>query len=336
MSGDPSVTATDAPGTDSPVTGTRVTEVADGVFAYVQDDGGWWVNTTGFVVGGDQVLAVDACATERRTRALLGAIAGTAAKPVRTLVNTHYHGDHTHGNVLFDQAVIVGHERCRAGVLADPVLEHTPPVFAPMPHWGAVRKAPPTVTFTDRLTLWLDDLEVQLRHVGGPAHTDSDIVVWLPQRDVLFTGDLVFNGGTPLLMSGSVTGYLRTLEHLRAIGATTLVPGHGTPCGQEVIAPLERYARLVLDAAAQGRSAGLSPLETARELDLGEFKDLTDPERIVLNLHRAYLDLDAENGGDRDDGRGRDKGGNEDAFDYPAAFADTVAFNGGRPLRCTA
>ncbi|MET7608213.1 MBL fold metallo-hydrolase [Streptomyces avermitilis] len=301
----------------APVTGTRVTEVADGVFAYVQHDGGWWVNTTGFVAGGHQVLAVDACATERRTRALLAAIAATAAKPVRTLVNTHHHGDHTHGNVLFEEATVVGHERCRAGVLADPVLEHTPPVFEPMPEWGSVRKAPPTVTFADQLTVWVDDLEVELRYVGGPAHTDSDIVVWIPQRDVLFTGDLVFNGGTPLLMSGSVTGYLQALRTVRSIGAGTLVPGHGAPCGDEVFAILERYARFVLDAAAQGRAAGLGPLETARELVLGEFAELIDPERIVLNLHRAYADLD---------------GGGE--LNYPAAFADAVAYNGGRPLRC--
>jgi cyclase len=305
---------------EAPVPGTRLFEVADSVFAYVQHDGGWWVNTAGFVVGKRGVLAIDSCATERRTRALISSIASRTTQPVRTLVNTHYHGDHTHGNVLFEGATIVGHERCRAGVLADPVLEETPPVFEPAPIWGAVHKAPPTVTFDKRLDVWVDDLEVQLMYIGGPAHTDGDIVAWIPEHDVVFTGDLVFNGGTPLFMSGSVTGYLKALDALRSVGATTMVPGHGEPCGPEVLDGLERYARFVLDAAADGRAAGLTPLETARELALGEFAGLTDPERIVLNLHRAFLDL---------------AGKGIDDLDYAAAFGDAIAFNGGRRLHCT-
>src|SRR4051812_15737532 len=76
-------------------------EVADGVFAYVQPDGSWWLNNTGFVTGAGEVVAVDATSTERRTRALLGAIAEVSTAPVRTLVNTHHHGDHTNGNCLF-------------------------------------------------------------------------------------------------------------------------------------------------------------------------------------------------------------------------------------------
>src|SRR5437899_113756 len=75
----------------------HVQEVAEGVFAYPQEDGGWWVNTTGFLAAADHVVAVDACATRRRTRALLEAIDQTVGKPVRTLVNTHFHGDRTYG-----------------------------------------------------------------------------------------------------------------------------------------------------------------------------------------------------------------------------------------------
>lgn len=297
-----------------------VVEVADGVFAYVQRDGSWWVNTTGFIPGSGHVLAIDACATERRTRALLEAIDTTAGAPVRTLVNTHYHGDHTYGNSLFAATTtVVGHDRCRSGMLADTLLQRTPPIWDPTPAWGAVSIRAPEVTFADCLTLWVDDLAVELRHVGGRAHTDSDIVAWLPDRGVLFIGDLIFNGGTPMLVSGSVSGYLAAIERVRAIGATVLVPGHGSPCGPEVFDAHVRYATFVLAAAEAGRAAGMTPLDTARELDLGEFAGLLDLERIVLNLHRAYADLDGV-----------------EEVDLLGAFRDAIAYNHGRPLRCIA
>ena len=73
-------------------------EVSDGIFAYVQLDGSWCLNNTGFLVGRDGVTAIDTCATEGRTRAFLAALSSVTPKPVRVLVNTHHHGDHTHGN----------------------------------------------------------------------------------------------------------------------------------------------------------------------------------------------------------------------------------------------
>src|SRR4029453_9372650 len=75
-------------------------EVSDGIFAYVQLDGSWCLNNTGFLVGRDGVTAIDTCATEGRTRAFLAALSSVTPKPVRVLVNTHHHGDHTHGNWL--------------------------------------------------------------------------------------------------------------------------------------------------------------------------------------------------------------------------------------------
>jgi cyclase len=96
----------------------RVVEVSDQVYAYIQQNGTWWINNTGFLVARGGVTSIDSCSTERRTRAYLSAIAGVTPAPVRTLVNTHHHGDHTHGNYLFCQVTIVAHDRTREEVLA--------------------------------------------------------------------------------------------------------------------------------------------------------------------------------------------------------------------------
>jgi cyclase len=297
-------------------------EVADGVFAYIQPDGTWWINNTGFLVGPQGVISIDACSTERRTRAYRHAIEAVTAAPVRTLVNTHHHGDHTFGNCLFPGATIVGHERAREEVIAFGPPRELP--FWDHGEWGDLTLDPPFLTFTDSVTVHAGDLRAELRHVGTAAHTTNDVIAWLPEQSVLFCGDLVFNGGTPFLLMGSVSGAIEVLEDVVApLGAATVVPGHGPVfSGDEPIRATLDYLRFVLDVAERGRQAGVSPLDAARDTDLGRFADWPDAERIVGNLYRAYAEL-----GDTP------RGGPIDVF---AALGDMVAYNGGRPLTCLA
>jgi len=304
---------------------SRLEEVSDGVFAYIQPDGSWWINNTGFLVGTRGVISIDACSTVRRTRAYLDAIQSVTSQPVRTLINTHHHGDHTFGNFLFPGATIVGHEGTRAGIL-DWGQPRSAPFWTEV-EWGEVVLEPPFLTYTDSVTVWSDNLHAEIRHVGTPAHTTNDSIVWLPDRKLLFCGDLLFNGGTPFLVQGSVAGAIEVLENvIKPLGAETIVAGHGAPTGPALIDDVLGYLRFVQRAATDGRAAGLAPLETARQLDLGQYAGLLDAERIVGNLHRAYADLDAERDGMP---LGR-------RIDVAAALADMVTFNGGRRLTCLA
>jgi cyclase len=298
----------------------RTVEVSDGLFAYVQPDGSWWINNTGFLVGHKGVVSIDACATERRTRAYIDAIGAVTAQSVRTLINTHNHGDHTHGNALFSSATIIGHHQVRAEMLRTPVPRNNP-FWTPV-DWGDIEIEPPFLTYGDGVDVYIDDLRCEVRHVGTAAHTTNDSIVWIADRSVLYSGDLLFNGGTPFVIAGSVSGLLGVLDDLRSLGARTIVPGHGDVCGPEVIDSVAAYLRFVQQVAADGHAAGLSPLEAARHTDLGPFADLLDAERIVGNLYRAYAELDGAAPGA--------------PIDIRAALTDMVAYNGGRPLRCLA
>lgn len=295
-------------------------EVSDGVFAYVQPDGSWWINNTGFLVGRRGVVSIDACSTERRTRAYLDAIGRVTEAPVRTLVNTHHHGDHTYGNYLFSGATIVAHEAARSAVLAAGLPDDA--WFWSPVSWGDLELAPPFLTFRDEVVLYSDELRCEVRYVGTPAHTTNDCIVWLPERRLLFAGDLLFHGGTPFLLMGSISGAQQAVGALRMLGAETIVPGHGEVCGVSAIDAALDYLDYVADLAAQGHAAGLAPLELAREADLGRFAELLDAERIVGNLHRAYAELE-----------GAARGA---PIDLAAALHDMVAFNGGQPLSCYA
>ncbi|MBA3907142.1 MAG: MBL fold metallo-hydrolase, partial [Pseudonocardiales bacterium] len=168
------------------------------------------------------------------------------------------------------------------------------------------------------------DLRVEMRYVGTPAHTTNDVIAWIPEHSVLYCGDLVFNGGTPFLLMGSVTGAIDVLENVvQPLDPAVTVPGHGPVFSDR--APVQAtlaYLRFVVDLAERGRDAGLSPLDAARSTDLGRFADWPDAERIVGNLHRAYAELG-----------GTPRGGAIDVF---AALGDMVTYNGGRPLTCLA
>ncbi|MEU6081156.1 MBL fold metallo-hydrolase [Streptomyces sp. NPDC047108] len=299
----------------------KLEEVADGVFAYLQLPGSWCLNNAGFLVGspGTETVLIDTAATEMRARALRDTVVATAGRMPGVLVNTHHHGDHTYGNHLFTpHARLISHPRCREEILRNGV---DLPALWPDVEWGDIVVAPPTTTFTDRLTLHTPAYDIELIH-PGVAHTAGDTAVWLPEQKVLFAGDLIFSEGTPFVFMGSVQGSIASLALLRELGAETVVPGHGPVCGPEVYDTVERYLAWVLRLAEESRAAGIGPREAALEADLGEFAALGESERLVMNLHRAYAELAGVPGGD--------------PLPFPAALADAIACNDGLPPVCNA
>ncbi|MET7338310.1 MBL fold metallo-hydrolase [Nonomuraea sp. NPDC005650] len=297
----------------------EVHEVADGVFAYVQPDGGWCLNNAGLVVSESGALLVDTAATEARARRLKDTVSRIGGGPPRLVVNTHHHSDHTFGNFVFaPDSLILAQERCREEMSASGFGLCG---LFPGVDWGDLALALPEATYQDRLTVHLGELRVELIHPPVPAHTTNDTVVWVPERGVLFTGDVVMSGVTPFCLMGSIDGSLRALEWLRTLGATVVVAGHGRVAGPEVLDEAEAYLRWVRKVAAEGVRAGLPPLLAAKEADLGGFGALRDSERLTANLHRAYAEQ-----------LGGAPGVPLDVLDI---FQEMVAFHGG-PLTCHA
>ena len=133
---------------------------------------------------------------------------------------------------------------------------------------------------------------------------------------------ILFNGGTPFMMFGSLAGSFDALAQLEALSPQTIVPGHGSVAGPDLIGRVRSYLEFIRDNAKRGFDAGIEPADLAKDLDLGPFAELTDSERLVPNLHRAYLEL-----------RGGERGA---PLDLPRMFSEMVAYNGGQPLRCLA
>ena len=282
-------------------------EIGDGIWAYLQPDGGWGWSNAGLVAGEGRSLLVDTLFDLPLTRAMLDSMdAITATRPIRTLVNTHANGDHCYGNQLVDGAEIVATEGCLeefsevpAEVLetmtamdyGDPVVnDYMRAAFGSFDFSGIVA-TPPTRVFSGRLDLTVGGRDVALIDVG-PAHTKGDLLVHVPDARTVFTGDILFVYGTPIVWSGPVDNWVRACDLIVELDADVIVPGHGPVTDERGPAMVRDYLTFVQQEATERRNAGMTAAEAARDIDLGEFGEWTDSERLAVNVHAVYVDLD--------------------------------------------
>jgi glyoxylase-like metal-dependent hydrolase (beta-lactamase superfamily II) len=285
----------------------QLREIATDVYACLQEDRGVGWSNSGFVARGGG-LVVDTFWDLPHTRELIENYARVWKQPAGSVVNTHHNGDHCWGNQLFPQAEIIGHRLCAASFgkespallqqlrdasdSEDPVLAH---LAGRLQSWDfrGIEPTPPSTLVEDRLDLDLDGLAVEIVHVG-PAHTAGDVIVHVPQRRVVFTGDVLFRLCTPLGWEGTFARWIEALEHIAALEPQTLVPGHGPPCGVEGALEMKAYLEYIRREAGRFFAQELSPLEAAKRVDLGPYGDWTEPERVYGLVERAYRELRGE------------------------------------------
>lgn len=280
--------------------------MGDGVFAYLQPDGSWGWSNAGLVVDGEASLLVDTLYDLKITAEMLDVMrrASRAAQAIDIVVNTHANGDHCWGNQLVEYAEIVASRHCAeemaelppsvlAGVMASPPEGPTGDLLRRM--FGSfdfsdIEVVPPTTIFDGELTLRVGDTEVHLVEVG-PAHTRGDVIVHLPAQRVVFTGDILFNGGHPIVWAGPVANWMAACDRIIDLRPDTVVPGHGPVCDTAAVAAERDYFSFVEREAAVRAEAGMTPLEAARDIDLGNYAALGERERFVVNVAAVYRDL---------------------------------------------
>jgi len=271
-----------------------VKELAPNVYAYIQAKATWYWSNAGFIVGNDYVVVVDSLATVGLTQRFKDEIRRITDKPIRYLINTHHHGDHTYGNHVFAGATIISHDHCRHEVMEtgtmDPALLNT--IFPEFDFRG-IAATPAHITFDKQLTLHVDGREVRLLHFG-PGHTIDDIIVYLPDESIIFAGDFIFLYSTPLGMEGSFAGWLKNLDAMAKLGAQTYVPGHGPVRGVEGLNLCRDYLVFVRSEAKKRFDKGMTVDEAAKDIDLGRFRQWPNHERILFNAERLWREFRGE------------------------------------------
>jgi cyclase len=285
-------------------------EIGDGLWAYLQPDGGWGWSNAGLVVDGGASLLVDTLFDLRLTADMLDAMraATPAAAAIGTVVNTHANGDHCYGNQLVAGADIV------ASTASAKEMDEVPPsllaafvgmagdlgpagdllleIFGGFTFEG-IEVVAPTTTFDGALSLQVGDRRVDLLELG-PAHTGGDVAVHLPDAGVLFTGDLVFHGGHPIVWAGPVTNWIAACDRMLALAPTVVVPGHGPLSDRAAIEAQRGYFEWLVAEGTPRLSSGMTPLDAARDLAGGPYAGWGEGERLVVNLVALSRDLGLE------------------------------------------
>jgi glyoxylase-like metal-dependent hydrolase (beta-lactamase superfamily II) len=280
-------------------------DIGHGLYAWLQPDGGWGWSNAGLIVDGDQSLLVDTLFDVPLTRAMLAAMksaAPRAAASIDILVNTHHNGDHCFGNQCCEGAEIIAHRLAREGMLREgpgrlarmmtnaPQMGETGAylsrIFGAFDFAGVTQTLPTTV-FETELTRTVGDKEVRMIHVG-PAHTTGDVLVHVPADKAVFTGDILFIEGHPIMWEGPVGNWIAACERILAMDVEVVVPGHGPITDKTGVAAVRDYLLYVRDQARTRFDAGLSALEAARDIDMRDFDAWTDGERIIVNVATLY------------------------------------------------
>ena len=301
-----------------PKSEAHLVTVADGVHAWIGAGGD---SNAGAIETPEGVIVIDTQQYPRLARQLRAAVLDKTGKPLRAVVNTHCHLDHTSGNTAFADVPILAHEKTLAAMNAclgprheenwsirdfatklrflfgQNILElvpHGDPARRwfegriSLPDYDTVLIRPPSETFADSFAFHLPDDTVRL-HYFGPAHCDGDIVVHLERRKVAFLGDLLFHGRFPWLGDCDLNGLIAALGRVLALDVAVVIPGHGPPTS---LAEVARFREMLVELRAAvdcSIKAGASEAAAMQEVTLPQYAHVQRyKEWMPLDVRAAY------------------------------------------------
>ena len=287
-------------------------ELGNGGWAWLQPDGGWGWSNAGLIESDGECLLVDTLMGVDLTRGMLEAMRASvpAASRIGRLVNTHSNVDHTLGNQLLADAEIIAAEATAAAIAAfDPASLADTAAWETRGEAGeffletmgrtfdftGVTPTPPNRTFARELSLQVGAKPVHLTNLG-PAHTEADTIVFSPEDRTVFTGDLLFNEGHPIVWDGPISNWIAACDHIAGLEVETVVPGHGPVTDKSAVLRLKDYFEYVLVQSQMRLDAGLGWEAAAADIALDGFRGWGEAERIVANVRAAYRDLGGDVG----------------------------------------
>ena len=280
-------------------------DLGDGNWAWLQPDGGWGWSNAGLIVDGDEALLVDTLFDLPLTAAMLDGFASAVPQAtITTLVNTHSNGDHCNGNELVPAEIITS--TAAAAEMAHESPETMVALMAAAPDMGVtgeffqhcfsafafdgINRPDPTTTFNGHLQRTVGDLTVDLVEVG-PAHTGGDVLVHVPERSTVYTGDILFVEGHPILWAGTIPELLGALDTITEWAPEIIVPGHGPVTDLAGVAEIRSYFEYCHRECRDRFDREMSITEAAADIALDRWANWGDAERIVTLVATCYREF---------------------------------------------
>ena len=292
--------------------------LGNGHYAWLLPDGSWGWSNAGLIEDAGETLLVDTLFDLNYTREMLDAMrrAVPAAKDLGAVVNTHANGDHFFGNQLVEGARIIASKACAEDMFLRPPSQYAgwqkdwPSMGVAGKFWqeiigsrfdfSGIRVVPPTETFTGELTLKVGDKEVRLVEVG-PAHTRGDILVYVPQDRVLYTGDMLFNGAHPAIWAGPTANWIKACDLMLSWDLDVVVPGHGALTDKSCIREFRDYLSYVHAESRKCYDAGMGFVEAADAISLDPWAHFAEDERMYINVYACYREFGASDPNEKPD-----------------------------------
>ena len=286
-----------------------IQEVADGCHAYLQGDGGWGWSNAGLVVGDGASLLVDTLFDLKLTQKMLDSMRPiTLASPIGQVVNTHANGDHCYGNILLNDAEIVAssataHEMSEVPPSLLAGLNRAPGEVGDMFRsffgefdFEGIELRLPDRTFDGSIDLDVGGRAVNLIEVG-PAHTNGDTLAYVADARTIYTGDILFIGGTPIVWAGPLSNWVAACDLMLSMDVDVVVPGHGPITDKGGVTSVREYLSFVDEAACRLHASGVDAWEATREIAADvkarpDFGSLGEFGRIAVNVDTVYRHLD--------------------------------------------
>ena len=255
---------------------------------------GYMVNSI-LIIGDTGAILVDTGFTDEIGAMLAKHAAKLTKKPITHIINTHHHGDHSLGNAAFPNAKVLSSEQCRK--LA---LEHGADWISIIES-AAGRKFPNTKVVTASTTypqnskteLTIEGVKMTF-WIPEAAHTIGDLMIWLPDDQVLLSGDIMVNKVTPNFRDANLKEWINALRDVQTLPVKTIVPGHGPLMSKQDAAAMHQRMAKLYDGIGAGIKAGMTDSEIRKKLDLSEWKNLHHfDEQMGGNINKAYLEIEA-------------------------------------------
>lgn len=292
-------------------------DLGKGVYAWMVPNGSWGESNAGLIVGERESLLVDTLWDLKYTRTMLDTMRPfTEGAPLRYVVNTHAYGDHFWGNELVASVETITSEASRAEMQtlnskSMVLMETAGKVLSAVKirgadragHWlqqfvapydfRAVTSTPAKRAFKGNLNLTVGGRTVELIEVG-PAHSQSDLIVYLPDAKILFAGDMLFIGSTPVMWAGPIQNWFAALDRILAMDVDMIVPGHGPITDKNGVYQVKAYWEFVVAQVRTRYNKGLSAKSAAYEIARSQdfmrqpFAQWNSPERVIVSAHTLY------------------------------------------------